>query len=249
MRRWGLVGILVITAIWGGWTLFQRHRASQQAKAEAEWSAAYQHVTELFYQGEYATAEKSFTDILPNAENWYPNDRRLAELLSMLGTSYRMDHKYEQAEPLLKRALKVYEKISPSDLLGTEHTELTLGGIYLDREDYPSAERYFSEALSISERAPGGPKYERGNALLNLGYIRVAQGRYLDAEQLLNRSVEALASDSMPWAQRDLANASYHLGVVYAMEDRYPEAKQQYLKALEIQEKVLAGCGKREAAT
>jgi tetratricopeptide (TPR) repeat protein len=238
MRRWVLLGILVITTGWGSWVLFQWHREAAQRHREAVWLTAYQHATQVFYGGDYATAEKIFADILPNAEKWYPKDRRLAELLSMLGTSYRVEHKYERAEPVLKRALQVYETISPSDPLGTERTELNLAGIYLDREDYASAERYFSEALSLSERTPGGPIYERGSALLNLGFIRMVQGHYLEAEQLLNRSVEALTSDPSPWAQGDLANARYRLGGVYAMDNRYGEAKQQYLKALEIQEKV-----------
>jgi tetratricopeptide (TPR) repeat protein len=238
MRRWILSGILLITMSWGGWTLFRRHR-------EAVWLAAYQQATQVFYQGDYLTAERIFTDILPNAEKWYPKDRRLADLLSMLGTSYRVDHKYEQAELLLKRALQVYERISPSDPIGQERTELNLAGIYLDREDYVSAERYFSEALSLSEKMPGGPTYERGSALLNLGFIRMMQGRYLEAEQLLKSSVEALASDSAPPVQHDLANAIYRLGGVYAMEHRCGEAKQQYLKALEIQEKV-SGPSSRE---
>lgn len=245
MRRWVLLGILVVTAGWGGRVLFQGHREAVQRHREAEWSAAYQHATQMFYQGDYATAEKIFTDILPNAEKWYPRDRRLAELLSMLGTSYRVEHKNEQSEPVLKRALQVYETISPSDSLGTEHTELNLGGIYVDREDYASAERYFSEALAISERTPGGPRYERGNALLNLGFIRMMQGHYREAEQLLSRSVEELTTDPSPWAQGDLGNARYRLGGVYAMENRYGMAKEQYLKALEIQEKV-SGPNSRE---
>src|SRR6266481_4349205 len=245
MRRYVLLGILIITAGWGGRVLFKRHREAEQRQREAVWWQAYQHATQMFYQGDYGTAEKTFTDILPNAEKWYPKDRRLGELLSMLGTSYREEHKYEQAEPVLKRALEVYETISPSDSLGKEHAELNLAGVYLDREDYASAERYFSDALSISERTPGGPKYERGNALLNLGFIRMMQGHYMEAEQLLNRSVEALASDSTPWAQRDLANARYRLGGVYAMGNRYGEARQQFLKALEIQEKV-SGPNSRE---
>src|SRR5437867_1919717 len=60
---------------------------------------------------------------------------------------------------------------------------------------------------------------------------RMVQGHYLEAEQLLN-------CDPSPWAQGDLANAIYRLGGIYAMENRYQEAKRQYLKALEIQEKV-----------
>jgi TolA-binding protein len=76
MRRWVLLGILVITASWGGRVLFQRHREAVQRHREEVWSEAYQHATQVFYQGDYGTAEKIFTDILPNAEKWYPKDRR-----------------------------------------------------------------------------------------------------------------------------------------------------------------------------
>jgi hypothetical protein len=73
MRRWVLLRILVMTAGWGGWTLFQHHRASRKAKAEAAQLAAYQHATQLFYLRDYATAERSFMDILPNAEKVMPS--------------------------------------------------------------------------------------------------------------------------------------------------------------------------------
>jgi tetratricopeptide (TPR) repeat protein len=247
MRRWVLVGILVATATWGGWTLIQRHRQAVEHQRETAWLTAYGRAAQMFYGEDYVMAEKTITDILPDAEKSHPNDRRFADLLSMLGTSYRVDHKYDQAEPILKRALQVYERISPHDPVGTERTETNLAEIYLDREDYASAEPYLSDAVSLSEKTPGMPGYERGNALLNLGFIRLMQGRYPEAEQLLNRSVEALAPDSAPWAQRDLANAFYRLGGVYANENRYPEAKQQYLKAMKIQEK-LSGPKSREVA-
>ena len=245
MRRWLLLGILVIAASWEGWTLFQSHRASQKAKAEAPWLEAYRQATQSFYMEDCATAEKSFTELLPTAERRYPKDRNLAGLLSMLGTCYRVDHKDDQAEPVLKQALEIYKQISPADPLGSERTEVNLGGVYLDREDYAAAEQHFSEAISLSAKIPSTLLYERGNVLLNLGFVRMVQGRYPEAEQLLNDSVEALTPDRTAWAQGDLANAMYRLGGVYAAENRNREAKQQYLKALEIQEK-LSGPNSRE---
>jgi tetratricopeptide (TPR) repeat protein len=80
---------------------------------------------------------------------------------------------------------------------------------------------------------------------VNLGFIRLVQRRYPEAEQLLNGSVETLTSDRTAWAQGDLANAMYRLGGVYAAENRNREARQQYLKALEIQEK-LSGPNSRQ---
>lgn len=247
MRPWILLGVLITTVIWGGWTLLQRHREAVEHRREAGWQLAYQRASQAFYGGDYATAETLFTTLLPEAEKFHPKDRYLAKLLSMLGTSYSLDHKPEQAEPALKRALQVYATISPPDLLGTERTEDNLGGIYLGREDYVSADQHFSEALSLSEKIPAGAVYDRGNILLNLGFIRMMQDRYSEAEQLLNGSVEALASDPGPWAQRDIANAFYRLGGVYTHEHRYTEAQQQYQKALQAQEK-LSGPNSREVA-
>src|SRR5260370_35289046 len=78
MRRWILLGILVVVASWGGWALFQRHR-------EAVWLAAYKHATQAFYQEVYATAEKNFPEILREAKKCYPKDYRLVALPSRRG--------------------------------------------------------------------------------------------------------------------------------------------------------------------
>ena len=218
--------------------MLQRHREAAERQRLAVWAAAYQHAIQAFYSQDYPTAEKLFTDVLPETEKRYPKDHRLGDLLSMLGASYHLDGKSDQAEPILKRALEMYEALSPPDPVGTERTEIHLASIYLDRKDYPSAEHYLAGALSVSDKTPNGPVYERGDILLNLGFLRMMQGRFLEAEQFLNSSVETLTTVREPWAQTDLANAFYRLGGVYAFQHRYPDAKQQYLKALEIQEKL-----------
>lgn len=175
MLRWTLLGILVIVASWGGRTLVQRQRQAAAQQREAESAAVYQKATQAFYDGDYATAEKVLTEILPSVEKSYPNSRRLAELLSMLGTSYRVEHKYDQAEPILKRSVEVYDTISPPDALGKERTESNLAGIYLDRKDFVSADKYLSDAVSLSEKTTPFPSYECGNALMNLGYVRLVK--------------------------------------------------------------------------
>jgi hypothetical protein len=42
MRRWILLGILVITATRGGWTLIQRHRQAVERERETAWLMTYQ---------------------------------------------------------------------------------------------------------------------------------------------------------------------------------------------------------------
>ena len=52
MRRWILLGILVLAASWGGWTMVQRHRVAVEHRREAAWVAAYQRATQAFYGGD-----------------------------------------------------------------------------------------------------------------------------------------------------------------------------------------------------
>ena len=249
MRRWILLGILVITATWAGSTVFRRHRQAVQdqreavqAEREGAKSEAFHRAAEAFYTQKYALAEKLITDLLPEAEK-YPNRHRLAELLSMLGTSYASEHKPQEAEPALKRSLEVYRSLSPLDPLGTERTELNLGNIYLDRGDYAVAEPYLTDARLLSEKTPGQPRYERGAILLHLGILREMQGHYLEAERLLNGSVDTLQADSASWSQTDLASAFYWLGGVYRLENQYSQAIEFYQKAQSLQEKLLGPNG------
>src|SRR2546422_2542343 len=94
MRRWILLALLVMAGAWGGWTMLQHHR-------EAVWSESFAQASATFARHDYAGAEKMLVSILPGTEKRYPHDRRLANVLGMLGTSYRADHNYEQAEPIL----------------------------------------------------------------------------------------------------------------------------------------------------
>lgn len=244
MRRLILFGLLLMTAGWGAWTLVQHRREAAERQRETvrhageeALGATYQQATKEFYNENFGLAEKLFVQILPDAEKAYPNDTRLAALLSMLGACYREDHKYQQAEPLLARAVQIYKKISPPDVAGTMHAEANLAGVYITGEDYASAERYLSDALQLCEKVPPGLAYERGNLLLQLGSMRSDQGRYPEAEELLKASVQALKGNPSPWAQKDLGSAFNHLGTAYSRENRYAEAKQQYLEAVKIEEK------------
>src|SRR5882724_1668406 len=98
MRRWILLALLVFAGVWGGWTTLQRH-------SEAVWSESFAQASAAFARHDYAGSEKILLRILPDTEKRYPHDLRLANVLGMLGTSHRADHNYEQAEPILKRAL------------------------------------------------------------------------------------------------------------------------------------------------
>jgi hypothetical protein len=52
-----------------------------------------------------AAAEQTLVALLPLTEKWWPNGFHVLETLTWLGIVYRVELKYDQAEPMLKRAV------------------------------------------------------------------------------------------------------------------------------------------------
>ncbi len=67
----------------------------------------------------YADAERQFAAAVEAAEEFGPQDRRLATSLNNLAVLYRAQGKYPEAEPLYKRALAIREKA-----LGPDHPDV-----------------------------------------------------------------------------------------------------------------------------
>ena len=91
-----LLGIVVIVLAgvltWQGLVAHRHQAARAEAERDAQWTATHQQASQAFGGGNYPEAERIVLAILPNAEKWYPRDRRLADALGMLGKSYRADH-------------------------------------------------------------------------------------------------------------------------------------------------------------
>ena len=67
-------------------------------------------------QGKYAEAEKYYLAALKEAEIFGPEDTRIATTLDNLALLYDTQGEYAEAEHLLKRSLKIYQKF-----LGPDH--------------------------------------------------------------------------------------------------------------------------------
>src|SRR5260221_337435 len=142
MRRWILLGVLVIVGTVGAWTLLKRYR-------EEVWLRSFTEASDAMSRRGYPNAERILSDILPKTEKWWPHDRRLADTLKLLGTTYLFEEKYDQAGVSFRRAFPVYESILPSNSaeVGKMKTEVAM--IYRDRGRTSEAEQYYSESLAI----------------------------------------------------------------------------------------------------
>ncbi|MCH6577531.1 MAG: tetratricopeptide repeat protein, partial [Proteobacteria bacterium] len=129
---------------------------SATAFAQVEpWQSHMDAGVQAYQQGNYPEAEKQLVGALKEAEEFGPQDPRLATSLNNLAELYRAQGRYAEAEPLYKRALAIDEKA-----LGPEHPDVAtnlnnLAALYDDQGRYAEAEPLHKRALAIYEKALG----------------------------------------------------------------------------------------------
>ncbi len=229
MRKWLLLAILIVVACAGSSIFLQRYRASV-------WEDAFIDASEESGRQNFARAEGILGPLQAKTEKWWPNSVRYFRTELLLGSVYRADHKYDQAEPLLRHALDMAPLISSVDSTDIGRANLNLAIIARDKSNDSEAEQRFSQALEVFKKNPRGANGDDGNALLNLGFLCDKRGDYAEAESLLNRAIVIYHPGHCPHAT--LASAHLNLAEVYRHERREPDAADQYREAAAMYEKV-----------
>ncbi len=187
-KRWLLVGLVCLALAAVAYVFLQ----------VGPWETYMAAGKKAYQQGNYSEAENQFGAALKEAEEFGPQDQRLATSLGYLGEVYRLQRRYADAEPLLKRALAIWEKA-----LGPEHPEVAtnlsnLAELYRDQGRYAEAEPLHKRALAIREKALGAEHPRVATSLNNLALVYKAQVRFAEAEPLHKRS---LRSGRRPWGR------------------------------------------------
>jgi len=197
----------------------------------------------------YADAEMLLNRCLAIREKWlwgwHPDT---AISLNNLAEIYRVQGKYEQAEPLYKRAieivekpLQILEKISAGTYpqLGVRAAYLSnLANLYQSQGKYEQAEPLNIRALSIREKALGGDHCDTAASLNNLAELYKLQGKYEQAEPLFNRALEIFENRRGP-DHPDTGSGLSNLAELYWLQGKYEQAEPLYNRALNIREKAL----------
>ncbi len=123
--------------------------------------------------------------------------------LSQLGSLYRKQKRYSDAEPLLRRCLSVRKNIRDNPQADTADKELCtdlqiaaaheeLGNLLLDNGNISEAAEHLDTAQSIVDRevSPDNPMH--AEIAITVAQLRTAQTRYEEAELLLVNALSAL---------------------------------------------------------
>jgi len=163
----------------------------------------------------------------------------LANTLINIGIVYERQDKLDKAFEMYENALKIARELSreePGSLVGKQLEWLalsTLGSFYFSKKDYPSAHKYFLQALSISKET--GDKRHIAYGLNNIGGIYYYQGNYGMAIENFFEAYKTLEelNDKM-----GMSGALLNIGELYAILEYNEKAIDFTKRGLAIANKI-----------
>ncbi|HLZ62910.1 MAG TPA: FxSxx-COOH system tetratricopeptide repeat protein, partial [Ktedonosporobacter sp.] len=198
---------------------------------------------EVRHATKYA-AWKQCERLLPHALLRVQRAEATSESLPLASLAYKTAHyllrrgRYSEVEPLVRRALQIYEQA-----LGPKHPEVatslnTLAILSLYQGQHAQAEPLSRRALQIREQALG-PKHPEVAASLNtLAILYAYRGQYTQAEPLVRRALQIYEQALGP-EHPEVAGLLSNLAILYSHQGQYAQAEPLVRRALQIHEQAL----------
>ena len=149
-----------------------------------------------YLTGDYSGAGAWFQKALPiYRKHAYDLDLEVRSLVGMLSDAAFVNRalgNLDEAEALWREALTYGPRLPAENHAQAITPKTFLAQLYLDRGDVQGADALASEASS-ELRAWGRDRFSLGQSLIDLGNIRRAEGRYHDAESLIQEGTDLYA--------------------------------------------------------
>ena len=159
-----------------------------------------------------------------------------ASVLGALGTTYLGLGLFDEAEPLLRRALDLRKASAATDAAGLWRAQNDLAYLLQSKGDLTAADPLQTEALALATRVFPPDSANLATAFNHLGSLRQKQGRAEEAEQLQRAGLDIrrrLGADSP-----NLADSLNDLAVVLGTTGRLAEAKPLHEEAVAVSKRL-----------
>lgn len=190
---------MMVTSGLAGYALIQRAAAQRQTvRAEAETETARQttrFIVDLFKisdpseaRGNSVTAREMLDKGAARVYSELSQQPAIqATLMDTLGTVYMGLGLYDQARPLLDRAVANRRERSLEDQLSLSDSLSHLGDLLTRQAQLDDAEKVYREALQLDASRPRdrASQVQLANAMYGFGILLARQGRYAEAQQRL----------------------------------------------------------------
>ena len=181
---------------------------------------------------DYPQAESLGTRAMELTESALGKDSpELADLLRVMGELYQEQSRFEEAEPLFLRELKIEE--SDTNRFNIPMTLNNLAVFYHEWHKYAVAESLYYRSLEMNEKKLGEKSYELLTIILNLAGLYSETEDYFRAEQLYRRALE-LHSEHRPRSYFKRVAILNKLANVCLHQAKYFEARNNYRNALRL---------------
>jgi len=188
-------------------------------------------------RGNTITAREILDRGLETIERELPNQLRMrAQMMQTLGRVYSSLGLYQQAQPLLEKALTIMKNAGDESRLEMVDGLLELSFLYGTQRQYTEALLLSREALAIREETLGADHVEVTPALERLGTLLRETGDYAQARKYFERSLE-IRENALGPEHIEVARTLTELGRLHNMNGEYEEAVRLYERALMIGEK------------
>lgn len=169
--------------------------------------------------------------VLVNSYQFESYEKAIA--INSLASHYRQQGRYNEAEPLFRKSLKMYEKKQGKDMNYAIMTS-NVGVMYFEMGLNFVAEKHFLEALELMKQEKN--KFYRKkitpNIRTNLAYIYIRQFKFDEAEKILQKNKKNLGKKT-----KEYLHTIYALGKVYMYQKKYTEAEKHFLEVIDIANK------------
>jgi tetratricopeptide (TPR) repeat protein len=222
--------------------LIERFERGNQAGASADNLLKFNLLPALEALAE-VNAQKELRDLTSRFEGFFSrlqalDSPDLAKSLDRLGCLYQEQGRYGEAEPLLKKALKLHRQLAGDDHPDVATSLNNLAGLYKSQGRYNEAEPLYEQSLEIREQQLGADHPDVAQNLNNLAELYHCQKDYSEAEPLYIRSLQIMKR-KLGADHPDVATILNNLAGLYQNQDRYAEAEPLYEQSLEIREQQL----------
>lgn len=161
----------------------------------------------------------------------------IANVLALLGATYRARGEYAKAVTTLERALGIQARVWGADHGFVADALVDLGRAYTQAGDYASAEKAFERAIRIDEKL-GPESLSLASTLGNLALVYDEKGDYARSEPMHRRAL-AILEKMLPAGHRDIAWSQIALGRCYMLKGSLAQAEPRLMAGFEGWEKAV----------
>ena len=178
--------------------------------------------------GEYEKVENLYLYVINLIKDDPDKEIMYARVLNSLGLFYMKVGRYEDAEPVYKKAITLYEKTEIRNDLSLAGAIINLGSLYYFLGKYELSESVYLEGKEILEKANLNRHPYYMNCLNGLGTLYERIGRFKETEKI-HFETKKLRKEVLGEKHVHYASTLANLGVFYFNIGNYEEA-EKYMK-------------------